>query len=126
TLLSRGVIVLFAAFAVVALFLKDRLYQYYLRNTARHSRLTRPVVLVGPPTRNDEFERLLDEHPEWNLRVLERIVPCAELQRKLTAILHTYPVGCVVFNMEQTSFAEVEAAILACEVEGVEAWLVAD
>ena len=126
TQLSRGVIVLFAALAVVALLLKDRLYQYYLRQTARQSRLGQPVVLVGPAARNEEFGRLLDEHPEWNLRVLERVVPGPELQRKLTAILHTYPVSCVIFNMEQTSFADVEAAILACEVEGVEAWLVAD
>ena len=41
-------------------------------------------------------------------------------------MLHRYPVGCVVFNVTQTTFSEIEKAIVACEVEGVEAWLVAD
>ena len=44
----------------------------------------------------------------------------------LIDILHHQPVDCVVFNVAQTYFSEVEKAVLACEVEGVEAWLVAD
>jgi exopolysaccharide biosynthesis polyprenyl glycosylphosphotransferase len=124
--LSRGVIILFGAMSVVALFAKDSLFHTYLRLHARHRRLTRPVILVGSEDRNSEFERLLAEHPEWDFGVVAKIDPSQESLTKLPQMLHDQAISCVVFNVTQTHFSEVEKAILACEVEGVEAWLVAD
>jgi len=124
---SRGVIVLFAAFTAVALFAKDLVFQAYLHRHARHARTARPVVLVGSEESNVEFERLITEHPEWNLAVLAKVDPrIGSLQETLLELLHKHPISCVVFNVGQTHFSEVERAILACETEGVEAWLVAD
>jgi len=124
--LSRGVIVLFAALTVVALFVKDLIFQAYLRMHAAHGRLARPVILVGSEDRNAEFEKLLQEHPEWNLGVVAKLDPSHDSLEKLPEMLHNQAISCVVFNVTQTHFSEVEKAILACEVEGVEAWLVAD
>ena len=89
-------------------------------------RSSRPVILVGAPERNQEFETLLTEHPEWNMHVLSKIEPGPQLLKELPQMLHRHPVSCVVFNVAQTAFADVEKAILICETEGVEAWLVAD
>lgn len=124
--LARGVIVLFAGFTVAALLVKDRLVQLYARRHRSHSRYRRPIILVGPKDRNDEFHRLLEDNPEWNLQVVGVIEPTPELLERLPALLHRHAVSCVVFNVTQTSFSEVEKAILACEIEGVEVWLVAD
>ena len=126
TVLSRSVIVLFAVFTVGALFVKDRLFQIYLRRHSQCGRYSRPVILVGAPERNQEFETLLTEHPEWNMHVLSKIEPGPQLLKELPQMLHRHPVSCVVFNVAQTAFADVEKAILICETEGVEAWLVAD
>jgi exopolysaccharide biosynthesis polyprenyl glycosylphosphotransferase len=41
-------------------------------------------------------------------------------------MLHREPIACVVFDVARTYFSEVEKAILTCETEGVEVWLVAD
>jgi exopolysaccharide biosynthesis polyprenyl glycosylphosphotransferase len=124
--LSRGVIMLFAAFSIVALCVKDMLFQKYLRSRGHRRESANPVILVGTPEKNAEFERLLEEHPEWNFCVVAKLDPTSESLAKLPEMLHTQPVGCVMFNVAQTSFSEVEKAILACETEGVEAWLVAD
>jgi exopolysaccharide biosynthesis polyprenyl glycosylphosphotransferase len=124
--LSRGVIILFAIMTVAALFIKDLIFQAYLRLHAEHGRLARPVILVGSEDRNADFERLLEEHPEWDFAVVAKIDPSRESLERLPEMLHTQAVSCVVFNVTQTHFSEVEKAILACEVEGVEAWLVAD
>ncbi len=126
TNLSRGVIVLFAGFTMASLFVKDRLFQVYFRLHRTHGRYSRPIIIVGPKDRNQNFMKLLEDNPEWDLQVVGVIEPTAELLQKLPAMLHRYPVNCVVFNVTQTSFSEVEKAILACEIEGVEAWLVAD
>jgi exopolysaccharide biosynthesis polyprenyl glycosylphosphotransferase len=124
--LSRGVVVIFMLFSVVALFVKDQLFQALLRHRARSGKEVTEILLVGAEDRNAEFAGLLDEHPEWSLRVAAKLDSNTDLISELPAMLHRYPVGCVVFNVSQTAFGEIEKAILACEVEGVEAWLVAD
>ena len=126
TMLSREVIVFFALFSIVALFAKDRLFQVYMHQRARRGKDLTEVILVGSEERNAEFAGLLEEHPEWSLRVTARLDPSDNLVDQLPAMLHCHPVGCVIFNVSQTSFSEIEKAILACELEGVEAWLVAD
>ncbi|MCG3150442.1 MAG: hypothetical protein PCFJNLEI_03928 [Verrucomicrobiae bacterium] len=124
--LSRGVILLFAGLSVVALFIKDEIVRAYRRNAARQPELATACLLVGPPDKNSEFENLLLQHPEWRLRVAARLEPATNWLTQLPEILHREPIGCVIFNIGQTYFNEVEQAILACETEGVEAWLVAD
>jgi exopolysaccharide biosynthesis polyprenyl glycosylphosphotransferase len=124
--LSRGVIILFSAASVVALLAKDLIFQAYMRLHARRGKYAREVILVGSQDRNDEFEKLIDEHPEWTFSVIAKLNPDTESLQKLPAMLHSNPVSCVIFNVTQTYFSEVEKAILACETEGVEAWLVAD
>ncbi len=123
---SRGVVMVFSVFSVVALFAKDLAFQAYLRASARTHRFSRSVLLVGTSEKNAEFEQLLSQHPEWNLQVVARLQPDADSLAKLPEVLHREPIACVVFDVAQTYFSEVEKAILACEIEGVEVWLVAD
>jgi len=125
-MLSRGVVIIFALLSIVALFAKDRLFQAHMRNRAIRGKDLTEVILVGSEERNAEFAGLLEEHPEWSLRVTARLDPTDNLVTQLPAMLHCHPVGCVIFNVSQTAFSEIEKAILACELEGVEAWLVAD
>jgi exopolysaccharide biosynthesis polyprenyl glycosylphosphotransferase len=125
-MLSRGVVALFAVFSIIALFAKDQIFQALMRHRARTGKEVTDVILVGSEERNAEFAALLEEHPEWSLRVTAKLDPNGNLLKELPVLLHNYPVGCVVFNVSQTAFSEIEKAILVCEVEGVEAWLVAD
>jgi exopolysaccharide biosynthesis polyprenyl glycosylphosphotransferase len=125
-MVSRGVVALFAIFGVVALYVKDFAFQTHMRYLARQGKHAQAVVLVGDAKRNAEFDQLLNEHPDWNLRTAARIDPATESLDRLPEILHSMPVSCVIFNVAQTQFAEIEKAILICEIEGVEAWLVAD
>ncbi|HTS17258.1 MAG TPA: sugar transferase [Verrucomicrobiae bacterium] len=124
--LSRSVVVIFCVFSIVALFIKDQIFQAFLRHRARSGKEVTEIILVGAADRNAEFAALLEDHPEWSLRVAARLNLNENLLAELPVMLHHYPVGCVVFNVTQTAFSEIEKAILACEVEGVEAWLVAD
>jgi exopolysaccharide biosynthesis polyprenyl glycosylphosphotransferase len=124
--LSRGVVVLFSFFSVLALLIKDTFFQVYLRASAGSHRFARSVLLVGPAGKRLEFEKLLTQHPEWNLQIVASLEPDAQSLSKLSEILHREPIACVIFDVAQTYFSEVEKAILACETEGVEVWLVAD
>ncbi len=125
-MLSRSAIALFSLFSIVALYTKDRLFQSHMSYRARIGREVTEIILVGSEDRNAEFAKLLQDHPEWSLRVAARLNLDSNLLTELPAMLHHYPVGCVIFNVTQTAFSDIEKAIIACEVEGVEAWLVAD
>ena len=125
-MLSRSVVSMFALFSIVALYVKDRIFQAHMTRRARSGKEVTEIILVGSEERNAEFAGLLDEHPEWSLRVAAKLGPDNNLLTELPRMLHRYPVGCVVFNVTHTTFSEIEKAIVACEVEGVEAWLVAD
>ncbi|MEI6083518.1 MAG: sugar transferase [Verrucomicrobiota bacterium] len=124
--LSRGVVLLFAALSVVALFVKDLLTQLYRRSVAGQPELATACLLVGPPAKNIEFEQLLQQNADWRLNIVARLEPTTEWLTQLPEILHRQPIGCVIFNVSQTYFSDVEKAIFACETEGVEAWLIAD
>jgi exopolysaccharide biosynthesis polyprenyl glycosylphosphotransferase len=126
SMLSRGVVMLFALFSILALFVKDQLFQAHMRHRARKGKDVTEIILVGSPERNTEFAELLAVHPEWSLRIAAQLNPNGNLLQDLPSMLHRLPVGCVVFTVTQTAFSEIEKAILACEIEGVEAWLVAD
>ncbi len=123
---SRGVVVLFGAVSVLVLLAKARLYQWYARHAARRGQARHAVLLVGSPDCNAEFERLLAESPEWGMRVAARLDPARESLATLPDLLHREAISCVIFNVSQERFSEIEQAILACEIEGVEVWLVAD
>ncbi|HUJ11552.1 MAG TPA: sugar transferase [Verrucomicrobiae bacterium] len=126
SVLSRGVVILFAVFSIIALFVKDQFFQAHMRHRARTGKDVTEIILVGSPERNLAFAEQLESHPEWSLRIATQLNPNGDLLQELPVLLHRLPVGCVVFNVTQTAFSEIEKAILACEVEGVEAWLVAD
>jgi exopolysaccharide biosynthesis polyprenyl glycosylphosphotransferase len=123
---SRGVILLFAIASIGALCARDLLVEWYLRRQTRRGVSSRAVVLVGSPERNAEFARLLQENPDWRLLVVAQLEPSERTLAELPQLLHSQPIACVIFNVTQTSFIDIEKSILACEVEGVETWLVAD
>lgn len=126
TALSRGFIVLFAFLSVAALAAKDVLLHRYQRSRSGANPSLRSVLLVGSPERNAEFETLLREHPEWDMTIAARLDATPKSLRELPTLLHQLSIACVIFNVTRTHFDDVETAILACETEGVETWLVAD
>lgn len=126
TYVSRGVVILFGGLSVIALLIKDRLTDYFLRRYSILGGKAKSIVLVGSAGKNAEFQNLIAGNPVWNLAVVSTLDPTPESLATLPAILHDQSIACVIFNVSQASFADVEKAILTCEVEGVEAWLVAD
>jgi exopolysaccharide biosynthesis polyprenyl glycosylphosphotransferase len=124
--LSRGVILLFAAWTVGVLILKDWLLLLYRRAPLRRADNARPILLVGSPERNAELVRLMETSQDWQFRIVDTLDPARQPLAELPDRLHRQPVACVIFNVSQTYFKDVEQAILVCEIEGVEALLLTD
>jgi exopolysaccharide biosynthesis polyprenyl glycosylphosphotransferase len=122
---NRGTIFLFGGLSVAGLWLFDMTWQS-LVVAAANRRNQRSAVLVGTPAENQEIVDLIRGHPEWSLDVLTQLNLGVQSAEDLEKLLRDNPVDVVIFTSGKSSLSEVEAAILACEIEGVDAWLVAD
>ncbi|MCX6907724.1 MAG: sugar transferase [Verrucomicrobia bacterium] len=123
---NRSTIFMFGALAAVAVWLFDMAWRSLTVMTASRDRNRRVAVLVGTPAENHEIIDLIHDHPEWTLEVRTQLNLGVQSANDLEKLLREEPVDVVVFTSGKSSLNEVETAILACEVEGVEAWLVAD
>lgn len=125
-LLSRTVLVIFGGVACSLLLLKQLVWRLYaLRYMSKNER-RRTVVLVGSHAENVAILNLIKNHPEWGLNILGMVNLNQQSVEELVSMLHQYPVNCVIFTAGKTYFDEIEKAILACETEGIEVWLMAD
>ena len=124
--LARGVIVLFAAVSFVLVFVSEELMRVFYRSRFGLLQTKRRMLLLGSP---EDRARLRDELRAKGIEHIE-IVADLDLQEStlpdLVKLLHDTSANGVIINAKHTYFGQVEQAVQACEIEGVEAWLVAD
>ena len=124
--LARGVIVLFAAISFLLVFISEELMRMFYRSRLGELQIKKRMLLLGSA---EDRQRLRDEIKSKEIENIE-IVGEVDLNLStipgLVKLLHETSANGVIINARHTVFGEVEKAIQACEIEGVEAWLVAD
>jgi exopolysaccharide biosynthesis polyprenyl glycosylphosphotransferase len=122
----RVVMLFFGVISFSLVYLKEELVRWALRSKFGQSQYQRRFILIG--TRN-EIARL---NHELKLKADASIEVVGELSlgetpvQQLAHLLHEHSVSGVLISARHTYFEQVENAIKTCELEGVEAWLVAD
>jgi exopolysaccharide biosynthesis polyprenyl glycosylphosphotransferase len=124
--LARSVLVLFAPTAFMIVYLKEELMRQWVQSRMGQAQLRKRLILIGT---HDDCERL--EHDlNRNGGESVQIVATLNLNKSsiddLVASLHEHSANGVLLSAKHTYFGQVEKAIQACELEGVEAWLLAD
>jgi len=124
--LARGVIVLFGFVSFGLVFLTEELLRVAFKSRFGEMQFKKRVILVGAAAdtrrmREDLRVRTLD-----SLEVLAEFDLNESSTADLVKLLHETSANNVIINAKHTYFGKVEKAIHACEIEGVEAWLVAD
>jgi len=122
---ARGVIVLFGAFSFVLIALKEELLRSVYRTKFGQAQLRRRVILVGSGTDTQRLRQEVTKGSDELEIVAEFDLNDVPIE-KLVAFLHEHSVNGVILSAQHTLFGKIEKAIQACELEGVEAWLVAD
>jgi len=124
--LARGVIVLFGFVSFGLVFLTEELLRMAYKSRFGELQLQKRVILVGA---TEDTRRMREE---VRTRKLESLEVLAEFDvnesstAELVRLLHETSANYVIINAKHTYFGKVEKVIHACEIEGVEAWLVAD
>ena len=123
---SRSVLLLFSLIGAVALIIKERIVVVFLRSRAASSEHRERVIVAGSSV---EVSDLLERFPHdqgSQIEIVKTIDVGVEPISELVRSLHEYSVGRVIFAAARTELGRVQEAIAACELEGVEAWLIAD
>ncbi len=125
-LLARGVILLFGVFAFLLVFLSEEITRAYTKRRMNQAQYRRKFILIGS---RDDTRRLREElagRPDEAIEVIGELDLNEYSVERLIKMLHEHSASGVIINAQHTYFGEVEKAVQACELEGLEAWLIAD
>lgn len=124
--LARSVIVLFGGISFAMVFLKEELVRWGLKSTLGQSQFKKRLLLVGTPEETNRLRAEMAVKSQEEIQIVFELDLNQASVDRLVSLLHEHSVNGVLINAKHTYFDQVEKAIQACELEGVEAWLVAD
>lgn len=125
-LMARWTVVWFGVIAFVLVYAKEEGLRFVFRNRIARAQYRRRFILVGVAQEIAQLRSQLHAHPDEGIDVVAEVDLTRDSVQNLVELLHEHSVNGVVISAEHTHFEQVETAIRACEIEGVETWLVAD
>jgi exopolysaccharide biosynthesis polyprenyl glycosylphosphotransferase len=114
-----GVLTLFILLA------RDRAFHAYLRREALSDYAKERVVIAGSEEEIDQFLSEIDEETKGLWKIVARFDLSATPVEELYTILKEGSVERVIFTARDTGFGKVAEGVEVCELQGVEAWIVA-
>jgi exopolysaccharide biosynthesis polyprenyl glycosylphosphotransferase len=122
---SRLILGMGSALTVVVLMVRDRTLQSYLKGQELRSDALERIVIAGSDDEIDAFLADVDLEVSRLWNVVSRFDLAARPVEDLYGILKDESVERVIFAAKETEFGKVAEGVEACELQGVEAWIVA-
>jgi exopolysaccharide biosynthesis polyprenyl glycosylphosphotransferase len=123
---ARGVVVWFGFISFGLVFIKEEVLRRLASTQMAQAQYRRRVILVGASEETARMETELKAKSEQEVEIVGRLNLSETPVERLVEMLHEHSANGVILSARHAYFEQVEAAIRACELEGVEAWLVAD
>jgi exopolysaccharide biosynthesis polyprenyl glycosylphosphotransferase len=123
---SRAVMPLFIVIATAALILRERATIARFRKRALREDLRERVVLAGTTSDVHQLRHTFTAEQVMEIEIVAEIDIEHQPVTDLIDALHEHSVNRVIFAGGHSHLNRLQEAIAACEIEGVEAWLVAD
>ena len=124
--MARWVIIWFGTISFALVFLKEEFILWGFRSKIGQMQFRRRFVLVGDREETSRLRRDLKAKSPEAIDIIAELDLSQGDVHKLVELLHEHSVNGVIVSAKRALFDEVENAIRACELEGVEVWLVAD
>ena len=125
-IVPRGVLIYFGCISFLAVWTKEELVRLALRSRLAREQYKRRVILAGTLGEIARLRQMLKSHANDSMEVVAEFDLAHAPVPKLVELLHEYSVSGVFVSAKHTQLERVESVIQLCEIEGVEAWLVAD
>jgi exopolysaccharide biosynthesis polyprenyl glycosylphosphotransferase len=124
--IARGPILWFGCVSFGLMILKEELLRIYFKRKFANAPNKRRFLLVGTSDELARMRGVLAKRGDEGIEIPAELNLSEMSVGHLTEMLHEHSVNAVLLSAKHTYFEQMEAAIRACEREGVEAWLVAD
>ncbi|HEX4343758.1 MAG TPA: sugar transferase [Verrucomicrobiae bacterium] len=124
--MPRWVLVWFGAISFSMVYLKEEVVRAVLRTNMAKEQYMRRFILVGASAEIEQLRKEFEAQPEGDMHIVGEVNLNETSIQSLINMLHEHSVNGVILSAKHTYFEQIETAIRACEVEGVEAWLAAD
>jgi len=122
----RGVMVMFGVLSFCLIWGKEELMRLALQSRMARAQYKRRVVIAGTLPEIARLRKMARERSAESLEVVAEFNIAESASTHLIELLHEHSVSGVLVSARHTQLERIESVIRLCEVEGVEAWLVAD
>ena len=124
--LTRSVIILFAIICIMLMLIKEEIWQFIQNKRMGRPDSQKRLILLGSESETLEMLERIGDGKNKNYRVMMEFNINRDPINELVQNLHKHSANVVLINAGHTKFDLIEKVINACELEGVEVWLVAD
>jgi exopolysaccharide biosynthesis polyprenyl glycosylphosphotransferase len=122
----RGVMVFFGSVSFSLVYLKEELMRWALRSKFGQLQYKRRFILIATGGEIIHLRRELKKRADPSVEIVGELSLGDATLPQLVQMLHEHSVNGVIISARRTYFEQVENTIKTCELEGVEAWLIAD
>ena len=123
---ARGIVALFIPIAILLIILKEELVRRWQSRQGGSESSRKRIIIAGEASDAERLLRPFGPGVLGGLTVVGRIDLNSEPTSRLVELLHEHSANAVLVSPRNTLFGQIESAIHACELEGVEVWLHAD
>jgi exopolysaccharide biosynthesis polyprenyl glycosylphosphotransferase len=123
---ARAVIVLFGGISFLLMMVKEELTRRWVRSNVGQEQLKRRILLIGTSEDTVPLRQKLKQPAQEGFEIVVELDLNHLSIKSLVEALHDHSVNAVVLSARHALFGQVEKVIQACELEGVEVWLLAD
>jgi len=124
--IARWIPVWFGGISFVLVVIREEFVSAMTRSKMSQGQNKRHFVLIGTQEETVRMRQEIKERPEENIHIIAELNLNDTTVDQLVQVLHEHSVNGVILSAKHAYFEQVEEAIRACELEGVEAWLIAD
>jgi exopolysaccharide biosynthesis polyprenyl glycosylphosphotransferase len=122
----RGVVTFFGFISFGLVYMKEEILRLAFRSKFAQSQYKRRFILVGSEREINLMCRELDGRKGETVAVVAQFILGVKPLSELIQMIHDQSPYGVILSAKHSYFEQVENVIKACELEGVEVWLVAD
>jgi exopolysaccharide biosynthesis polyprenyl glycosylphosphotransferase len=124
--ISRTALGLFFLLALGMLTVRFYLFRFWLKQRGSRAHLRQYILLCGLQKDREIWKQRFLSQPGRDFEIKAEFDLLEEGLERFIVTLHDEAVDIVVFSLEENVVPRIREALLACEAEGVEAWVSAD
>lgn len=124
--IARLVPIGFGVISFLLVYLKEEILVIVARSKMAQNQFRRRFILIGTPEETTRMRAEIRHRPESGVEIVQELDLNEIKLEAFVHMLHEHSINGVILSTRHAHFDRAEVIVNACELEGVEAWLVAD